>query len=88
MLILVFQHKFHDHDLLKGALSAYPMLLFTSGNVLKNQSGVTGLLTSLERKIMDSIHRIHKDGGRAEEVWGELSAAWSRGVLGMSSVSL
>ena len=32
------------------------------------------------------LHRIHKDGGRAEEVWGELSAAWSRGVLGKSSV--
>ena len=28
---------------LKGALSAYPMLLFTSGNVVKNKSGVTGL---------------------------------------------
>ena len=31
------------------------------------------------------IYRIHKDCGRAEEVWGELSAAWSRGVLGKSS---
>ena len=35
-----------------------------------------------------NIHRIYKDGGRAEEVWGEFSAAWSRGVLGLSSVSL
>ena len=24
-----------------------------------------------------TIHRIHKDGGCAEEVWGELSVAWS-----------
>ena len=34
-----------DVDGFKGALSAYPMLLFTSGNLLKNQSRVTGLLT-------------------------------------------
>ena len=29
-----------------------------------------------------SIHRIHKNGGRAGEVWGELSATWSRGIFG------
>ena len=29
-----------------------------------------------------SIHRIHKNGRCVEEVWGELSATWSRGILG------
>ena len=29
-----------------------------------------------------SIHRIHKNGGRAGEVWGELSATWSLGIFG------
>ena len=28
------------------------------------------------------IHQIHKNGGCAEEVWGELSATWSQGILG------
>ena len=32
--------------------------------------------------FLSTIHRIHKDGGRAEEIWGELSATWSRGVVG------
>ena len=35
-----------------------------------------------------TIHRIHKDGGHREEVWGQLWATWSRCVLEMSSVSL
>ena len=26
------------------------------------------------------IHRIHKNGGHAEEVWGELSATWGWGI--------
>ena len=36
----------------------------------------------MKSNVCITIHQIHKNGSRAEEVWGELSATWSRGILG------
>ena len=36
----------------------------------------------MKSNVCITIHRIHKNGSRAEEVSSELSATWSRGILG------